>query len=79
MNWFLYFGIDSSLFPAIKNVFSVHGLLSREIAHKLSLKEGILVSYKCGTAPNNALLNVLCPGEVAATAGSSGVIYSVTR
>ncbi len=74
-----YFGIDPSLFPAIKNVFSVHGLLSREIANKLSLTEGIPVSYKSGDQPNNALsLNVLRPGEVAATAGTSGVIYSVT-
>ena len=48
------------------------------MASRLSLKPGIPVSYKAGDQPNNALsLNVLQPGEVAATAGTSGVIYGV--
>jgi len=43
------------------------------------LKEGTPVSYRGGDQPNNALsLNVLNPGEVAATAGTSGVVYGVT-
>lgn len=74
-----YFGIEFSLIPTVKNVFSVHGLLKKEIADKLSLKQNIPVSYKAGDQPNNAFsLNVLEPGEVAATAGTSGVIYGVT-
>jgi xylulokinase len=74
-----YFGFSKSLFPDIKPVFSSHGGLLRSVAEKLKLKEGIPVSYKAGDQPNNALsLNVLNPGEVAATAGTSGVIYGVS-
>src|SRR6202012_5232653 len=52
--------------------------LSKIIAEQLGLKAGIPVSYKSGDQPNNALsLNVLNPGEIAATAGTSGVIYGV--
>lgn len=74
-----YFGFDRDLFPTINPVFSSHGGLLRSVAEKLKLKPGILVSYKAGDQPNNALsLNVLNPGEVAATAGTSGVIYGVS-
>lgn len=74
-----YFGFDKNLFPAIHPVFSSHGTLSRSIAEKLRLKTGIPITYKAGDQPNNALsLNVLKPGEVAATAGTSGVIYGVS-
>jgi xylulokinase len=74
-----YFGFDKALFPAIKPVFSAHGYLLPVLAQKLKLKPGIPVSYKAGDQPNNALsLNVLNPGEVAATAGTSGVIYGVS-
>jgi xylulokinase len=59
-------------------VFTEHGLLGSEVAEKLSLTKNIPVTYKAGDQPNNALsLNVLQPGEVAATAGTSGVIYGV--
>lgn len=76
---FGYYGFDTAIIPAIQNVFSEHGKLSKEIAAILSLKEGIPVTYKAGDQPNNALsLNVLEPGEVAATAGTSGVIYGVS-
>lgn len=74
-----YFNFDNALFPEIKEVFSSHGELSAAIAQKLNLTPGIPVAYKSGDQPNNALsLNVLNPGEVAATAGTSGVIYGVT-
>ncbi|MDQ6889576.1 MAG: FGGY family carbohydrate kinase [Bacteroidota bacterium] len=74
-----HFGFEDSLFPAVQPLFSSHGKLLPEIARKLSLKENIPVTYKAGDQLNNALsLNVLNPGEVAATAGTSGVIYAVT-
>jgi len=74
-----YFGFDKKLFPSIRPVFSSHGNLLPVMANKLKLKPGIPVSYKAGDQPNNALsLNVLNPGEVAATAGTSGVIYGVS-
>ena len=73
-----YFGFDISIFPKVQEVFSNHGLLSTIVATTLGLKAGIPVTYKAGDQPNNALsLNVLEPGEVAATAGTSGVIYGV--
>jgi xylulokinase len=76
---FGYYGFDDTLIPEIKNVFTEHGRVSAKVAAALSLKEGIPVSYKAGDQPNNALsLNVLQPGEVAATAGTSGVIYGVS-
>lgn len=74
-----YFGFEDSLIPAINPVFSAHGHLSKLVAEQLGLKAGIPVAYKAGDQPNNALsLNVTEPGEVAATAGTSGVIYGVT-
>jgi xylulokinase len=76
---FGYYGFPASLIPEIKNVFSEHGRIRADIATALSLKTGIPVTYKAGDQPNNALsLNVLQPGEVAATAGTSGVIYGVS-
>lgn len=74
-----YFGFDRDLFPQIKPVFAVHGEVKADVARNLGLKNSIPVSYKAGDQPNNALsLNVLKPGEVAATAGTSGVIYGVS-
>src|ERR1051326_5456601 len=73
------FGFDGKIIPEVKPLFSSHGSLSTEVANELSLKPGIPVSYKAGDQLNNALsLNVFHPGEVAATAGTSGVIYAVT-
>jgi xylulokinase len=73
------YGFDENCIPEIKPVFSEHGFLLPAIAEKLSLKKNIPVTYKAGDQLNNALsLNVLQPGEVAATAGTSGVIYAVT-
>ena len=74
-----YFGFDNRLIPEIQPVFKEHGRLLGTVADELSLKEGIPVAYKAGDQPNNALsLNVLEPGDVAATAGTSGVIYGVS-
>ncbi len=74
-----YYGFDRSLIPAVLPVFSEHGKLSPEMSVKLGLSAGIPLTYKAGDQPNNALsLNVLKPGEVGATAGTSGVIYGVS-
>ncbi|MEO7216356.1 FGGY family carbohydrate kinase [Mucilaginibacter sp.] len=74
-----YFGFSDSLFPAVKPVFSAHGRVTPAVGAALQLKAGVPVTYKAGDQPNNALsLNVLKPGEVAATAGTSGVIYGVS-
>jgi xylulokinase len=74
-----HYGIDEQLIPTVKPLFSAHGQLKTDIADLLGLIAGIPVAYKSGDQPNNALsLNVLKPGEVAATAGTSGVIYGVS-
>jgi len=73
------FGFDKSLIPAIHPVFAVHGQVTKEVAALLNLSSDVKVSYKAGDQPNNAFsLNVLENGEVAATAGTSGVIYAVS-
>jgi xylulokinase len=74
-----YYGFNSSILPEATDSFSIGGYLLKSVAVELGLPEGIPVSYRAGDQPNNALsLNVLNPGEVAATAGTSGVIYGVT-
>ena len=76
---FQYYGFDTSIMPSIKKVFETHGLLREDVATTLSLTANIPIAYKAGDQLNNALsLNVLQPGEIAATAGTSGVIYSVS-
>jgi xylulokinase len=73
------FGFDNSLIPTVQELFSSHGKVSSKVAKQLGIPENVPVTYKAGDQPNNALsLNVLEPGEVAANAGTSGVIYAVT-
>lgn len=75
---FDYFGFDLSMIPEIVPTFGNQGYLKADIAAELGLAEGIPVTYRAGDQPNNALsLNVLNPGEIAATGGTSGVVYGV--
>ena len=74
-----HFGFNDTLIPDIKSTFGIQGTVSRKAAEELGLKEGIPVTYRAGDQPNNALsLNVFNPGEIASTAGTSGVVYGVT-
>jgi len=73
-----YFGFSDSVIADIVPTFSVQSVVSAEAAAELGLKAGTPISYRGGDQPNNALsLNVLNPGEIAATAGTSGVVYGV--
>ncbi len=73
-----YFGFDKKLVPYVTPTFSLQGKLTPEAAAATGLAEGTPVGYRAGDQPNNALsLNVLQPGEVAATGGTSGVVYGV--
>ena len=73
-----YYGIDESLIPVIRPTFAEQGRVSAAAAAELGLAEGIPVTYRAGDQPNNALsLNVFNPGEIASTAGTSGVVYGV--
>jgi xylulokinase len=74
-----YYGFNKELIPEIVPTFSIQGKLLASVAAELGLPEGIPVSYRAGDQPNNAFsLNVLNPGEIAATAGTSGVVYGVS-
>lgn len=73
-----YYGFDSQLIPEIKPTFSCQGEVSAEAAAETGLAEGTPITYRAGDQPNNALsLNVFNPGEIASTAGTSGVVYGV--
>ncbi len=73
-----YLGISPELLCPTVDTFSIQGRLTQKAATELGLKAGIKVSYRAGDQPNNAFsLNVLNPGEIAATAGTSGVVYGV--
>ncbi len=74
-----HFGFSRELFPSVVPGFSVQGTVADAVASELGIRRGTPVSYRAGDQPNNALsLSVLDPGEVAATAGTSAVIYRVS-
>ena len=73
-----YYGFDSALIADIVPTFSEQSVVSEQAAAELGLKAGTPITYRGGDQPNNALsLNVFNPGEIAATAGTSGVVYGV--
>ncbi|MFW5479128.1 MAG: FGGY family carbohydrate kinase, partial [Segatella copri] len=75
---FDYFGFDESMIADIAPTFSVQSVVCKAAADELGLKEGTPISYRAGDQPNNAVsLNVFNPGEIASTAGTSGVVYGV--
>ncbi|MGB5691116.1 MAG: FGGY family carbohydrate kinase [Flavobacteriaceae bacterium] len=74
-----YYEIDRHLLPDIADTFSMQGTVSEKASMASGLKKGTPILYRAGDQPNNALsLNVLDPGEVATTGGTSGVVYAVT-
>ncbi|MDX1313941.1 MAG: FGGY family carbohydrate kinase, partial [Eudoraea sp.] len=79
-DWLLeHFGIDRSLTPDVVENFSRQGITNDQVSKETGLPAGIPVIYRAGDQPNNALsLNVLKPGEVAVSGGTSGVVYAVT-
>lgn len=73
-----YFGFDKEMIPSLTPVFGIQGVVTAAVAEELGLHPGTPVSYRAGDQPNNALsLNVFNPGEIASTAGTSGVVYGV--
>lgn len=73
-----YYGFDTAILPDVKPTFSEQGRVSESAARELGLAPGIPVTYRAGDQPNNALsLNVFNPGEIASTAGTSGVVYGI--
>ncbi|MEZ4896195.1 MAG: FGGY family carbohydrate kinase [Saprospiraceae bacterium] len=73
-----YYGISPELLPEVVPAIGIQGLINEQAAQSTGLPSGIPVGYRAGDQPNNALaLNVLEPGEIAATGGTSGVVYAV--
>ena len=74
------YGFSSEIIPNIVPTFAPSGQISASAARELGLSTTTTVSYRAGDQPNNALsLNVLNPGEIATTAGTSGVVYGVSK
>ena len=73
-----YYGVPAEMIPEVVPTFSVQAQVSKAAAEELGLEAGTPISYRAGDQPNNALsLNVFNPGEIASTAGTSGVVYGV--
>ncbi len=73
-----YFGFSAGIIAEQVPTFSIQSRVCKEVADDLGLQAGIPISYRAGDQPNNALsLNVMRPGEIAATGGTSGVVYGV--
>lgn len=73
-------GFDPNLIPEIVPTFAIQATINKKAADDFGLSAGTPIAYRAGDQPNNALsLNVLQPGEIAATAGTSGVVYGVTE
>ncbi len=73
-----FFGFSNDLIAEIVPTFSVQSTVCQAIADELGIPAGTPISYRGGDQPNNALsLNVMKPGEIAATGGTSGVVYGV--
>ncbi|PHI19206.1 carbohydrate kinase [Lewinellaceae bacterium SD302] len=71
--------LDQELLPTLVPAVGKQATVSADGAAASGLPAGIIIGYRAGDQPNNALsLNALAPGEVAATAGTSGVVYGVT-
>lgn len=74
-----FYKIDKNLLPDVVETFSEQGFTTKQASEEFGLPIGIPISYRAGDQPNNAFsLNVLKPGEIAATAGTSAVVYGVT-
>ncbi len=74
-----YYGFSPDLIPSIVPSIGVQAVTNADTQALLGIPEGTPISYRAGDQPNNAFsLNVLSPGEIAATGGTSGVVYGVT-
>ena len=74
-----HYGLDVDLLPPLVPTFGDQGTVLAEVAQEFGFRQNARVAYRAGDQPNNAYaLNVLEPGETAATAGTSGVVYAVT-
>ena len=74
-----YFGISEELIPDITETFGYQAEVNDQGEKESQIARGTPILYRAGDQPNNALsLNVFNPGEIAATGGTSGVVYAIT-
>ncbi len=74
-----HYGIDKNLIPNIVDTFGIQSVVDAKGEKESGIAAGTPIYYRAGDQPNNALsLNVFNPGEVAATGGTSGVVYAIT-
>jgi len=74
-----FYGFPTDIFPPVQDLFSDHGSVTSSVAAELGLNSKVKVTYKAGDQPNNAYsLGVLHPGDIATTAGTSGVVYGIS-
>jgi xylulokinase len=74
-----YYGFPTEIFPPVQDLFSNHGTVTSTVAAELGFNTNVKVTYKAGDQPNNAYsLSVLHPGDIATTAGTSGVVYGIS-
>ncbi len=72
-------GLSESIIPEVVSNFGHQAQIAKHVATQLGLSKDVKITYRAGDQPNNALsLHVNEPGEIATTAGTSAVIYSVT-
>jgi xylulokinase len=70
--------IDVNWIPQIVSSFSNQGQITDAASQATGIEAGVPITYRSGDQPNNAFsLQVLKPGELATTAGTSGTVYGV--
>jgi xylulokinase len=75
-----FYGIEYDKIPTLVETFGIQSEVSKEAAEELGIPQGTKICYRAGDQPNNAFsLKVLQPGEIAATAGTSGVVYGISH
>ncbi len=73
-----YYGIPLSMIPCAAKSMEITAYTDAATQQKLGIPVGTPISYRAGDQPNNAFsLNVMDAGEIAATGGTSGVVYGV--
>lgn len=73
-----YYGIPHEMIPHAGTSIGIEARTDAATEALLGIKEGTPISYRAGDQPNNAFsLNVMEAGEIAATGGTSGVVYGV--
>lgn len=74
-----FYGIEKEKFVPVAPSVGIQARTSEAVEALLGIRQGTPLSYRAGDQPNNAFsLGVLAPGEIAATGGTSGVVYGVT-